>query len=75
MYLNEIRSEIYVTSVELKDIDKDSKVLLDGSKKFNWKIEKCERFLKDCTVLSRLLLPRAQDDLSKCHFDSLEFYK
>ena len=48
MYLNEIRSEINVTSVELKDIDKDSKVLLDGSKKFNWKIEKCERFLKDC---------------------------
>ena len=48
MYLKEIRSEINISSVELNEVDKDSKVLLDGSKKFNWKIEKCERFLKDC---------------------------
>jgi len=48
MYLNEIRSEINITTVELKDTDKDSKILLDGSKKFNWKTEKVERFMKDC---------------------------
>ena len=47
-YLDEIRSEVNISSEELTENDIDSKILLNGCKKFNWKIEKCERFLKHC---------------------------
>ncbi len=47
-YLDEIRSEINISSEKLTENDLDSKILLNGCKKLNWKIEKCERFLKHC---------------------------
>ena len=47
-YSDEIRSEISISKEKLTSRDKDSKKLLDGANKLNWKIERCERFLKNC---------------------------
>ena len=48
-YVNEIKKEINIETLEFDFLnDKDSLKLFESSKKLNWRIEPCERFLKNC---------------------------
>lgn len=42
--INEIKSEIKVSTENITNIDGDSKYLLERSKQLNWKVDKCDRF-------------------------------
>ena len=62
--IDEIKSEIQVSTEQLTSLDNDSKILFEKSMKNKWKIEKCERY-------SRGIIGEEKQNMNKTYLNYL----